>query len=147
MKTKSNHIWINLMSNKGIFKIPLFAILLIWGQIRENSLIWSSLIWSHHCTSSGKIVGLHFSSWKTALKVQEKQRGFVSGGCTWSLTTRRIILGATGLVKDLEYLCPSFSPSFFSLLNFFFNWRQEKHDQEMRVFDCFNGGSDLENGK
>ena len=32
-----------------MFKIPLFAILLIFGQIRENSLIRSSLIWSHHC--------------------------------------------------------------------------------------------------
>ena len=37
------------MSNKGIFEIPLFAILAILCQIRENSLIWSSLIWSHHC--------------------------------------------------------------------------------------------------
>ena len=34
-----------------MFEIPLFAILAISGQIRENSLIWSSLIWSHHCTS------------------------------------------------------------------------------------------------
>ena len=38
------------MSNKGMFGIPLFAILAILCQIRENSLIWSSLIWSHHCT-------------------------------------------------------------------------------------------------
>ena len=32
------------MTNKGMFEIPLFAILAIMGQIRENSLIWS-----HHC--------------------------------------------------------------------------------------------------
>ena len=32
------------MSNKGIFEIPLFAILVILGKISE-----SSPIWSHHC--------------------------------------------------------------------------------------------------
>ena len=37
------------MSNEGMFEIPLFAIFAILCQIRENSLIWSSLIWSHHC--------------------------------------------------------------------------------------------------
>ena len=40
----------NIGSNKGTFKIPLFAVFEISCQIRENSLIWSSLIWSHHCT-------------------------------------------------------------------------------------------------
>ena len=30
-----------------MLKIPLFAILC---QIRENPLIWGSLIWSHHCS-------------------------------------------------------------------------------------------------
>ena len=39
----------NLRSNKGMSKILLFAILSISCQIRENSLIWSSFIWSHDC--------------------------------------------------------------------------------------------------
>ena len=34
----------NFESNKGKFQIPLFAIFEILGQIRENSLIWST-----HC--------------------------------------------------------------------------------------------------
>ena len=33
------------MSNKGMFKIPLFVILVILGQIKENPLIWS-----YHCS-------------------------------------------------------------------------------------------------
>ena len=41
------------MSNKGMFKIPLFAILLILGQIRENSLIWS-----HHCIRKFSLIHL-----------------------------------------------------------------------------------------
>ena len=45
------------MSNKGMFKIPLFAILVILGQIRENSLIWSSLIWSTHCSTRMVFLG------------------------------------------------------------------------------------------
>ena len=32
-----------------MFEIPLFAIFEILSQIRENFLIWSSLIWSTHC--------------------------------------------------------------------------------------------------
>ena len=35
-----------------MFEIPLFAIFEILSQIRENSLIWSSLIWSTHCIES-----------------------------------------------------------------------------------------------
>ena len=51
-----------------MFEIPLFAILAILCEIRENSLIWSSLIWSHHCTANSGLVGLsgnyfdHFES-------------------------------------------------------------------------------------
>ena len=50
-------------SNKGMSKIPLFAIFRILGQIREFSLIWSSLIWSHDCRKFSKKFPYLF--WKT----------------------------------------------------------------------------------
>ena len=34
-----------------MLEIPLFAIFEISSQIRENALIWSSLIWSIHCNT------------------------------------------------------------------------------------------------
>ena len=46
-----SHFVKSLTPNRGKSKIPLFAILSISCQIRENSLIWSSLIWSHDCTT------------------------------------------------------------------------------------------------
>ena len=43
-----------------MFGIPFFAILTIMSQISENSLIRSSLIWSHHCIweDGNHIIGL-----------------------------------------------------------------------------------------
>ena len=43
------HLIKSLRPNKGKSEIPLFAILSVVCQIRETSLIWSSLILSHDC--------------------------------------------------------------------------------------------------
>ena len=43
------HFIENVRSNNGKTKVPLFAILSIPCQIRENSLIWGSFSWSHDC--------------------------------------------------------------------------------------------------
>ena len=43
-----------------MFEIPLFAIFEILSQIRENSLIWSSLIWSTHCNQKSKYFWNYF---------------------------------------------------------------------------------------
>ena len=73
------------MSNKGIIKIPLFAILLILGQIRENSLIWSSLIWSLHCSATSTII-------KVAVRAKDKTKSQTSQGQCYDCTTK---LGAS----------------------------------------------------
>ena len=48
--TISLWLLLNFRPNKGLLKIPLFAILAISGQIRENSLIWST-----HCNKNFEI--------------------------------------------------------------------------------------------
>ena len=58
----------NFWSNKGMFRNPLLAIFEILSQIRENSLIWSSLIRSTNCTcvvSWFQIIGVPLTDFTT----------------------------------------------------------------------------------
>ena len=52
----------NKFGAKGKFEIPLFAILTILSQIRENSLIWS-----HHCSRDELKIERFAEAWNSHL--------------------------------------------------------------------------------